>query len=73
MLACFGLVILLLWLNITVAVSTVNGLLFYVNIVVANQVVLLPYPDPNLITVFISWLNLQLGIDVCYIEGMHVY
>ena len=73
LLAGFGLVILLLLLNITVAVGTLNGLLFYANIVAANRVVLLPYPEPNWITVFISWLNLELGIDVCYIEGMDMY
>ena len=71
--AGLGLIALLLWLNMTVAVGTLNGLLFYANIVSANRVVLLPYPEPNLITVFISWLNLELGIDVCYIEGMDVY
>ena len=62
-----------LWLNLTVAVGTVNGLLFYANIVAANRVVLLPYPEPNFITIFMSWLNLELGIDVCYIEGMDIY
>jgi predicted outer membrane repeat protein len=72
-LAGLGLVALILWLNMTVAVGTLNGLLFYANIVSANRVVLLPYPEPNLITVFISWLNLELGIDVCYIKGMDIY
>ena len=72
-LAGLGLVVLILWLNVTVAVGTLNGLLFYANIVSANRVVLLPYPEPNLITVFISWLNLDLGIDVCYIDGMDIY
>ena len=72
-LAGIGLVVLFLWLNITVAVGTLNGLLFYANIVAANRVVLLPYPQPNFITVFISWLNLELGIDVCYIDGMDIY
>ena len=72
-LAGIGLIILFLWLNITVAVGTLNGLLFYANIVAANRVVLLPYPEPNFITVFISWLNLELGIDVCYVEGMDIY
>ena len=60
-------------MNITIAIGTLNGLLFYANIVAANRVVLLPYPEPNSITVFISWLNLELGIDVCYIEGMDIY
>ena len=72
-LAGIGLVILFLWLNITVAVGTLNGLLFYANIVAANRVILLPYPEPNYITVFISWLNLELGIDVCFIDGMDIY
>ena len=71
--AGLGLIVLILWLNMTVAVGTLNGLLFYANIVSANRVVLLPYPEPNLITVFISWLNLELGINVCYIEGMDIY
>ena len=71
--AGLGLIVLILWLNMTVAVGTLNGLLFYANIVSANRVVLLPYPEPNLITVFTSWLNLELGIDVCYIEGMDIY
>ena len=60
-------------MNITVAIGTLNGLLFYANIVVANRVILLPYPEPNFITIFISWLNLELGIDVCYIDGMDTY
>ena len=72
-LAGIGLVILFLWLNITVAVGTLNGLLFYANIVAANRVILLPYPEPNFITVFISWLNLELGIDICFIDGMDIY
>ena len=71
--AGIGLVVLFLWLNITVAIGTLNGLLFYANIVAANRVVLLPYPEPNFITVFISWLNLELGIDVCFIDGMDIY
>ena len=72
-LAGVALVVLFFWLNITVAVGTLNGLLFYANIVAANRVVLLPYPEPNVITVFISWLNLDLGIDICYIKGMDIY
>ena len=61
-------------LNITVAIGTLNGLLFYANVLAANPVVLLlSYPESNFIMVFISWINLELGIDVCYIEGMDIY
>ena len=53
--------------------GTLNGLLFYANIVVANRVILLPYTEPNFITVFILWLNIELGIEACYIDGMNTY
>ena len=65
-LAGIALVALLLVLNMTVAVGTLNGLIFYANVVYANKSVLLPFQTTNFITVFISWLNLELGIDTCY-------
>ena len=68
-----ALVALLLLLNITVAVGTLNGLIFYANIVHANESILLPFQTRNFITVFISWLNLELGIDTCYFPGMDTY
>ena len=68
-----ALVALLLSLNLTVAVGTVNGIVFYANIVAANSKVLLPFTKPNFATVFIAWLNLEFGIDACFFEGMDVY
>ena len=72
-LAGIALVTLLLTLNMTVAVGTLNGLLLYVNILSANRSILLPFQEQNYITVLISWLNLELGIDTCYFEGMDTY
>ena len=69
-LAGIALVALLLLLNITVALGTLNGLIFYANIVHANNSILLPFQTRNFITVFISWLNLELGIDTCYFPGI---
>ena len=69
-LAGIALVTLLLVLNMTVAVGTLNGLIFYANVVSANKSILLPFQRTNFITVFISWLNLELGIDTCYFPGM---
>lgn len=60
MLAGIALVILLLVLNMTVAVGTLNGFIFYANIVIANRSILLPFSKPTYVTVFISWLNLEL-------------
>ena len=72
-LAGIALVTLLLLLNMTVAVGTLNGLIFYANIVYAYQTILLPFQGVNFITVFISWLNFDLGIDTCYFPGMDTY
>ena len=67
------LVVVLLVLNLTVAVGTLNGIIFYTNIVAANASIYLPFSYPNFITVFISWLNLEIGFDTCFFEGMDAY
>ena len=72
-LAGIALVALLLILNMTVAGGTLNGLIFYANVVHANESILLPFQMRNFITVFISWLNLDLGIDTCYFPEMDAY
>ena len=68
-----ALVALLLLLNLTVAVGTLNGLILYANIISANKSILLPFSSPNFVTVIISWLNLDIGIDTCYFKGMDAY
>ena len=73
MLAGVALVASLLILNMTVAVGTLNGLIFYANVVHVNKNILLPFQETNFITVFISWLNLELGIDTCYFPGTDAY
>ena len=65
------LVVFILYFNLTVAVGTINGLLFYANIVMANHVIYIQ--DSNILSVFISWLNLDLGIEVCLYNGMDNY
>ena len=67
------LVAMLMALNMTVAVGTLNGLIFYVNIVGVNKRVFLPFRDQSFITVFISWMNLELGIDTCFFPGLDAY
>ena len=73
-LAGIMLVALLLALNLTVAIGTLNGIIFYANIVFANNSVFLPFTEPfNFITAFISWLNLEIGVDTCFFVGMDAY
>ena len=67
------LVIALLALNITVAVGLINGFIFYANIMSANSAVFFPSSEPSLPTVFVAWLNLDLGFDVCFFDGLDTY
>ena len=68
------LVMFLLLVKMTVSSGTINGLIFYANIVSFSG--LLDHPvcavHPFL-RVFISWINLDLGIEVCFYSGMDVY
>ena len=67
------LVIILLILNMTVAVGLINGLIFYANIMAAISTVLLPSSEPSFPTVFVGWLNLDIGFDVCIFDGFDAY
>ena len=67
------LVIVILLLKLTVAIGTINGLIFYADIIAANRTIFFPPGDTNILTVFISWLNLDLGIETCFYNGMDAY
>ena len=67
------LIMLLFMLRLTVAAGTINGLIFYANIVQANHQTFLPTKTTHqLITVFIGWLNLDFGIETCFYDGMDI-
>ena len=67
------LVTALLALNMTVAVGLVNGFIFYANIVATNSAVFFPSSEPSFPTVFVAWLNLDIGVDVCFFDGLDAY
>ena len=64
------LVILLFLLQLTVATGTIHGLIFYANIVSANHHIFIPQSAGNPATIFIAWLNLDLGIETCFYDGL---
>ena len=76
-LAGIALVTILISCNFTVSVRTVNGLIFYANVVRTNQEIFFPatvnglYRD--ILTTFIAWLNLDLGIQTCFWDGLDDY
>ena len=64
------LVALILMLNITIATGNIHGLIFYANIVAANRAIFFANLN-NFLTVFVSWMNLDLGIETCFYDGMN--
>ena len=67
------LVIFLILLNLTVSVGSINGLLFYANIVRLNESVFFSQGNIPVITQFISWCNLDIGFEYCFIDGLDGY
>ena len=68
------LVVGLMLLNLTVSTGTMNGLIFYANILRANHAVYFPHQASNsFLSIFIAWLNLDLGIEICFYNGLDAY
>ena len=68
------LVVFLLLVKMTVSSGTINGLIFYANILSFSG--LLDYQECSIhpiLRVFLSWINLDFGIEVCFYSGMDVY
>ena len=68
------LIVFLLLVKMTVSSGTINGLILYANIVSSSGLL----DDQNctihpFLHVFVSWINLDLGIEVCFYSGMDVY
>ena len=74
--AVMGLILVLsmLFLDLTVSIGLINGLIFYANILsisgLTNNYNCSIHP---LLSVFISWVNLDLGIETCFYSGMDMY
>ena len=71
--AGLGLVIGILAINFTVAVGTINGFIFYANIVDVYDSTFLPLSTSSFPVLIIEWLNLDPGIDVCFIKDIDLY
>ena len=59
-------------LNLTVTEGSINGLLFYANVLTMSRVALFLKETSYLYT-FLAWLNLDLGIGTCLFDGMDGY
>ena len=66
------LVVFLSFLRLTVATGMINTVILYANIVQANRRLFFPN-STNILTVFIAWMNLDLGFETCFYQGMDAY
>ena len=68
-----ALVVLLLTLGFTVSAGTLNGLIFFANIIGTNSTIFIPLEGASFLRVFIAWLNLDFGIHTCLFPGLDMY
>ena len=69
-LAGIALVAFVIVLNLTVSVGTINGLIFYANVVKIYEPIFFPKHPVDFFSQFISWINLDLGIKTCFYHKM---
>lgn len=73
----FLLVAFIKLLDLTTARGTINGLIFYGNIVWAHQSLIFSVNDESVslkvVRVFIAWINLDFGIETCFSQGLDAY
>ena len=68
--AGLALVSLIMILKLTVSMGTINGLIFFANTVYIYKHVFLSSHHIPVLTEFLSWMNLDLGIETCFYNGM---
>ena len=75
MIAGILLVVVMLTFKITVDTRLLNGLIFYANIIGADSSTFFSglLPSTKFHLALVSWLNLEVGFDVCFFEEMDTY
>ena len=74
-----ALVTVITLLNMTVSVGSLNGLILFANILQANRAIFEPSSKSQsssliaFLSTFIAWLNLDLGIPMCFFDGLTTY
>lgn len=78
------LVLIILLLDLTIGSGGMNGLIFYANIVWAYRLLVFPHSDADIddgllkvikyfFKVFIATLNLDVGFEICFWDGMDAF
>ena len=69
-LAGAALVLVIVVLNMTLSLGVINGLIFYGNIIKINEDIFFPQGPIPVLSQYISWINLDFGIEACFYDGM---
>ena len=76
-LAGITLIVILLKCNLTVSTGTINGLIFYANVLQTNRTAFFPAKLMNtptyLLFIFIAWLNLDFGKEICFAASLNAH
>ena len=67
------LVVFLTVCSSTVAEGTLGALVFYANIIQVNSPIFFQGGKSYILSTFIAWLNLDLGIQTCFSDGLDMY
>ena len=71
--AGIALTVSLIFLRLTVATGMINSIILYSNIVQVNRKLFFPANQINILTIFIAWMNLDLGFETCFFHGLDEY
>ena len=68
-----ALVVFLTSLRLTVANGTLNSVILYANILQVKRSLFFPHNTINLLTIFLAWMNFDLGFQTCFYDGLNAY
>ena len=68
--AGLGLIAFLRLFNITISQGSPNPFMFYANVIHVNDTFFFKDRRADPLTVFVSWMNLDFGIESCFYDGM---
>ncbi len=67
------LILLMLYGELTIDLGWLGGAILYANIVHIHRSIFFQGGDTNIATVLVAWMNLDLGIEVCFYRGLSLY
>ena len=68
-----ALVVFLTSLRLTVAAGTLNSIILYANILQVKRSLFFLPTTTNVLTVFLAWMNFDLGFQTCFFDGLDAY